>query len=204
MMPFGIQVIFHKRIFIAQNMRINNRYQRKNVHQRILNGRCRQQKLFLTVKSLINPVSRFGLAFIKITELMRFVQNDQIPIMLFHTIFQLHRTIIRTNRHAFKQQRIFLFRLQSLAINPSLNNPGRQIKFLLHFSLPLLAKTCRRNNQNGSSPARKIFGNNYACLNRLSQTDFIGQNNTLRQRGFQGKQRRFDLMRIHINFRCFQ
>ena len=64
--------------------------------------------------------------------------------------------------------------------------------------MPLLAETGWNNDQNLAFALRPLLGKQNPCLNRLSETDFVGEDRAFGQWGAKSKQRSLDLMGVQV------
>lgn len=82
-----------------------------------------------------------------------------------------------------------------------IDQDGGKAELVLQFALPLLAERCGADDEDPALAFGPELAHHKARLDRLAEAHLVRQENALRERRAQGKERRLDLMRIQVDRR---
>ena len=172
------------------------------IGQGILERRCRQEDLGYALCQIVQALGALC-AMKHVPEVMRLVNNQEIPLYRRESLHQLGGIIIGRNNNARR------FRIFDPSFCPkiiflycqAIQNSSFEAKLFIQLNFPLFPKCGRKRDKDSLCTCIQYVFKYKACLNGFSQADFIRQNNASGFQGMDRRDERIDLMRIHLNIR---
>ncbi len=133
---------------------------------------------------------------------MGFVHHHQIPGGVPHIIGLASGKLVGTDDNGILGfEGAEVAELEGGIVGLGFKNLAGQEKFLIQFLIPLFPQVGRGNDEDAAFALGPFLGKDQTGLNRLAQTDFVGQQRTFGQWGAEREQCRVHLMRIQVHLR---
>jgi hypothetical protein len=131
---------------LTQNIKLERPAETVKFEQRILQRCCRQQNFWRMADGILNRVRNPICRLVNISQTVRLIHDDQIPIHLFDINVLSAGEVIRADDNFVLDERIEISLLDDLLERAIFQYQRRQEKLIGKFLIPLLAERGRNDD----------------------------------------------------------
>ena len=197
-------ILCAKAFGVAEGIIVDDADKAIELHERILEGRRRQQHLWYVGERGFKGAPNFVIRSVDIPQTVGFIDDDEIPRRDHELVGMARGKLERADNDSLLLERALLALFDHFVVVARFENECRQKEFFFDLLRPLLTKVSRTNNQDEAFAFRPFLGKDEARFDGFSKTDFIGENGALGQRRLERKERGLNLVRVEIDLRVEQ